>query len=117
MHSGHGARNGSNKDISQKIGFENLLRIGAGVFLNRDSLGYYKSGQVNLLLIRAGHFNTNHGKFITNWGRNYQSGQLVQITAELGPLDLRFTPATLLKRDSDTGTFQIILRNFSGHFL
>ena len=62
--------------ILLQIGAAALLQIGASVATNRVS--YYKLGQP-LLQNRAAI--TNWAKFITNWGRYYKLGQLLQIGA------------------------------------
>ena len=57
---------GSNKNTGQKHGFKKLLQIGEGFVIYRDRMGYHKLGQVNLLLIGTGNFNTNHEKCTIN---------------------------------------------------
>ena len=61
-----------------------LLQIGAALVIAKQGSGYYESRQPLLLQIRAELLQieaavTNWGKFITNTGSYYKSGQLFQI--------------------------------------
>ena len=62
------------------------LQIGAALGLQIGARKDYKSGQLKRLQIGAKRLQngtgiTNRGKRITNWGRDYKSGQGLQIGA------------------------------------
>ena len=70
-----------------------LSQIGAAFVITNRGKCYYKSGQLILLqigaeLLQIGAGITNWGRFITNRGRYYKSGQLLQIGAQQNPSNI-----------------------------
>ena len=73
--------------MKKLIQIEQVLQIGAAPFVTNRGNSYYKSGQFQILQIGAKLLQiraviTNWGRIITNRGRYYKLGQLLQIGAE-----------------------------------